>query len=67
MATHEFYKVRSKVFNFHSVRSVTTSKLKTRSSHRTETCKYQIDTGSDGNLMPIKKYKMLFLNTNVNA
>ena len=57
---------KDKIFNVHSVRSAIIEKLKTKSSQRTHTCKCKIDTDSDGNLMPIRMYKMLFLHTNVN-
>ena len=66
MVKQEFDAVRAKIFNFHSVTSVILTKLKTKSSQRKDTCKYKIDTGSDGNLMPIRMYKMLFPHTNIN-
>ena len=53
--------VRSVMFNFHSVRSITITKLKTKSSQKIETDKQKLDIGSDGNLMPIKMYRMVFL------
>ena len=31
-----------------------------------DTWKYKTDTGSDGNVMPINMYKVLFLHTNIN-
>ena len=66
VATQEFDTIISKVFNFHSIRSVLGAKLNMRSSCRTDVYKYKIDTGNDGNLMPIKSYKMFFSCTNVN-
>ena len=36
-----------------------------KSSQRADTCEYKIDTGSDGILIPINMYKMLFLHMNV--
>ena len=38
-------------------------KLKTKSSQRIDTCKYKIDTDSDDNIMPIRKYKVHFPHT----
>ena len=59
LATQEFDVVRSRIFNFHSTRSVIITGLKTKSSQKTGTCKLKIDTGSDGNLMPIRMCKIL--------
>ena len=50
--TKEFFMVRSKIFNFHSVRYVTTAKLKAKILMKKKTCKYKIHTSSDGNVMP---------------
>ena len=41
------------------------TKLKTKSNQKTETCQYKIDTGSDGNLIPIRMYKVIFPCTNI--
>ena len=59
----EFDMVRSKIFNLYSVSNC---KAKTKGSQRTDTYKYKIDTGSDGNLMPVRMYKTLFPHTNIN-
>ena len=32
---------------------------------KTEMCEYKLHTGSDGNLMPMRTYTMLFLQTNI--
>ena len=64
-ATKEFDMVRSKTFNFCSTRSTIIAKLKTESYQKKETCKYKMDTSNDGNLMPIRMYKMLFPYTNI--
>ena len=53
------------MFNFHSIPSVIIAKLRTKSSQRAEICKYKTDTGSDGNLMPIKMFRMVFPYTNI--
>ena len=65
MATKRFDVVKSKIFNVHSIRSVIIAMLKTKQIKTPETCEYKIDAGSDGNLMPIRLYKMLFLHTNI--
>ena len=52
MATKNVNVVRLKVFNFHSVKSIITAKLR-ENSQKSETCDYKIDTGSDGNLMSL--------------
>ena len=41
------------------------TKLKTKSNKKRETFEYKIDTGSDGSLIPIRMYKMLFPHTNI--
>ena len=48
ISTKEFYMVRSKLFKFHGLESIGFAKLKTKTSQRTDLCKYKIDTGSDG-------------------
>ena len=60
VATQEFDVVKSKFFNFHSVRSGIITKLQPKNYQRTETCNYKIDTHSDGHLMPIRMYKHSF-------
>ena len=65
VSVQEFDTVRSKVFNFYSFRSVIIED-ENKNSQKGDTCKYKIDTGSDGNLMPIRKYKLLFPHTNLN-
>ena len=45
--------VRSKVINFHSLRSIIMAGLKTKVS-KTAVYEYKIDTGCDGNLMQLK-------------
>ena len=57
--------VKSKVFNFHSIRSVIIAKVKQKAVKR-NTCEYKTDTGSDDNLMPIRMYKMLYSDANIN-
>ena len=53
VATQEFGVLRSKIFNFHSVRSAIIGKLKAKGSQETDTIEYKFDTGTDGNLMLI--------------
>ena len=48
-----------------SVRSVIIVKLRTKSSQIKTTCKYTIDTGNDGNLMPTEIFKVLFSVTKI--
>ena len=48
VATQEFDALRSKIFNFHGIRSEIIAKLKTKGSKRKDTCKYKIDTVSAG-------------------
>ena len=55
--------LRSKFSMSHSVRSVIAASLRTKNYQAKTTCKYKIDTGSDGNIMPIKMFKVLFLDT----
>ena len=52
--------VRTKVFNFHSVRSTIITKLHKRTSQNNTMLEYKADTGSDGNLMLISMFKSLF-------
>ena len=47
-----------KIFNFHSVILVSTANSKIKA-----TCDYKIGTRSDGNLIPIKKFKLVFPDT----
>ena len=62
-----FMWVKSKVINFHNFRSVTIAKVGRQKGVKTlDTYKYTIDTGSDGNQMPIRIYKMFFVYTNIN-
>ena len=56
-----------KGFNIHSIRSIKIAKLKTKSSQGIDTCEYEIGVSSDGNLMTIRMYKMLFPHNNVSA
>ena len=60
ISTKDFDIVRSKVFNFSSVKSIIFAKHKARSSQIVEICKCKIDTGCNGNLMLIKMFKTLF-------
>ena len=64
VAIHEINLLRSKVFNLHSIRSVLIAKLKKTSSQKKK-CLNKLHTGSDGNLMPIRMYKVPFLQTNI--
>ena len=64
VTTQEFDAVRLKLFNFHSIRSAIVTKLKHKSSQRTDTYKYKMDTDSDGNLMTIRMY--ISSHTNIN-
>ena len=66
VTTQEFATVSSKVFYFHSIRSVIITKLKTKSSQKADRCEHKIDTGSDGNLLTTRMYKDLFLHTDIN-
>ena len=59
VTTQEFDMARSKIFRFHTVRLVISSKLKTKIYQRTETCEHNIDIGTDGNLMSSTLYKAL--------
>ena len=47
-------------FNFHSVRSVLITKLRTRTGQNAAKPDYKINTGSDGNLISINIFRMLF-------
>ena len=58
--TEKCDQARSKVFNFHCIWSIIIAKLKTKTSQRTELCKYKIDTGSVGNLLSIRMFKGLY-------
>ena len=40
-------------------------KVKKEKCQKVDTCEYKIDTDSDGNLMPIRMYKVLFLHKNI--
>ena len=51
VAAQEFDVVRSKIFNFHNIRSVLIFEAKNKSSQRKDICTFKIDTGSDGNVM----------------
>ena len=61
VSMEEFDVVRSKVFYFQSVQSTIIAKLKSKPSQRTELCKYEIDTSSDDNLMPIRMFEALYI------
>ena len=61
----EFDMVRSKVINFHSMQSIIIAKLKSKNSQITELCEHEIDTGGDGNVMPIRRFKVLYLNLKI--
>ena len=50
--------VRSKTFNFHSVRSIIIAWPKTKGSPKSSI--YEYKTVTDGNLMPIRMYRTLF-------
>ena len=56
VSTKYFDMVRSKTFNFYSVRSVIITKLRLRNNKNILMCKCKINTGSDGNMMSIKIY-----------
>ena len=58
VATQEFDAVRSKLFNVYSVKSFLLSKLRQKQS-KSGMCELKLDKGSNGNLMPIRVYKML--------
>ena len=58
--------MRSKVFNFLGIRSVTIAILKIKRSQKVDTYKYKIEIASNGNLKPIRMYTMLFPHTNIN-
>ena len=49
VSTKDFDVVRSKIFNFYSVRSAVIAKLKMKNNHKLEMCKYKLDLGSNGN------------------
>ena len=66
VSTMQFDVIWSKVFSFHSIRSEIIAKLKTKGRQKIDMCEYKIERGSDGNLMPIRMYKMLFPHTNIN-
>ena len=61
----EMNMVRSKAFNFHSTRSVIVPNFKTKTNHRTQLHKYEIDITSDDNLMPIRMFKELYSNKQI--
>ena len=66
METQEFDAVRLKILNCHTLGQLIITKLKTKSSQRIDKCEYKIDTYSDGNLMPIRMYKMFLPHTDIN-
>ena len=53
------------MFNIHSVRISKYCKLRTQSSQTTTKCEYKVNTGSDDNLMPIKVFKVPFLDITI--
>ena len=60
VATQGVDAVRSKIFNFHGVRSVIIAKLKEEVTKDQQHANVKINTGSDGILMPIRMYKTIF-------
>ena len=60
----EFNAVKPKVFNSQSIGLLMIAELEKRWSN-TAMCEYKIGSGSDGNLMPINMFKVLFLNTTI--
>ena len=61
VSTEEFDMVLSQVFNFHSVQSILSANMKTKTNQRTEICEYKTYTGSDGKLMSTRMFKALYL------
>ena len=61
----EFYVARAKVFNFHSIGLVLSTKLKTETSQRAALYKYKLSNGSGSNLMSVSTFKSLFTNATV--
>ena len=57
--------IRSAIFNYHSVRSVIIEKLRTKSSQIKTICEYKIDSGRNGNLIPIKMLKVFLPDTEI--
>ena len=64
VSRRDFVTVRLKIFNLHSLRLVKIVKVKTVSS-QTTICELKIHTGNDGNLIPIRMFKLLFLDTKI--
>ena len=56
-------KVTIKSFNFSSIQSVILAKLENSSSQKSSILKYKGGTGSNGNLIPVNMFKVLFLET----
>ena len=53
---------QDKVFNFLSIRSVLITKIKTETSQK---CEHKIETGGNGNLMPVSMFKSLLQNATI--
>ena len=58
MEAQQFDMVRSKVFNFHSLRFMINVKLKTKGSQKINLCIFKLSSRSDSNLMLIRMYKV---------
>ena len=55
--------VRTKMFNFHIIRSVLITKYKNKTGQITAELDNKIDTGSDSNLIPFHMFRPIFPRT----
>ena len=60
VSTEEFDCSKIIVFNFHSIQSIISAKLNTKTSQSNELCEYKIDTHGHGNLIPFRMFRALF-------
>ena len=64
---HRNLMVQDKRFQFPQHQISNNCKVKNKKQPKKDTCKIQIETGSDGNLMPVRMYKMLFPHIKMNS
>ena len=65
VSVRDFDIVKSNIFILHGVRLVMIARVKTKTTQTTKICEFKKDTGSDGNLMPIWIFKVLFPNIKI--
>ena len=58
--TREFITIRSNIFKFPQHEIHNNCKVKNKKHSKIATCEYKIDPSSNGNLMPIKMFTVLF-------